>query len=136
MKKAIFLFAIALLSNVSTVFAQSGLNIHIGAGGIDVQPDAFVSYYQAPSERVVWLRQENIPQDQWPLVFEIARASNTSPERVWEIRRHRSSWYEVISELNVPPSYFYYEGYSRPRRGWSDGDFVRLASVKYISGST
>jgi hypothetical protein len=150
-----FLQAIASLCCGMSVSAQSGLSIHIGKNGIDVRPDAFASYYQAPADRIGWLQRENIPTEQWPLLFEIARAGSVAPDRVWELRRQRSSWHDVLSALNVPPSHFYYDapanqqlsppygrayGYYRAHPAeiahWSDGDLVRLASVKYISDST
>ena len=155
MKKLFFLLTLTSICCITPVSAQTGVNIHIGEHGIDIRPDAFISYYQAPPDRTVWLQREKIPEAQWPLLFEIARAGNVTPDRVWEIRRQQSSWYDVLNALKVPPSYFYYEvpaeqrlsppygrayGYyrSHPTESvrWSDGDLVRLASVKYISDST
>lgn len=137
------------------VMAQSGLNIHIDKNGIDIQPETFMSYYQAPAERVNWLQGENIPEAQWPLLFEISRAGNVTTDRVWELRKQAASWLDVLNILKVPPSYFYYDvpdpqrlsppygrayGYYRNHPTetvhWTDQDLVRLSSVRYITEST
>lgn len=155
MKKKCFLIALMLSCYVTPVFAQSGLNIHIGEDGIDIEPDTFISHYQAPLDKFTWLDNQNIPSEQWPLLFEIARAGNVSTDRVWELRRGATSWFDVLTALNVSPSYFYYDiqgaenlpppygkayGYYRnhPYESvrWSDQDMIGLASVKYISEST
>jgi hypothetical protein len=139
----------------TTTLAQTGLNIHIGEDGIDIQPDAFVSYYHAAPERITWLQRNDIPVVQWPLLFEVARAANARLEDVWEMRKQHSNWYDVLTLLKVPSSYFYYDvpveqklsppygrayGYYRSHPNeivrWSDADFISFASVKYISDST
>lgn len=158
MKKLLFtlLFqTIILICSSNPVSAQAGFNIHIGENGVDIKPDEFINYYQAPPERIVWLQREKIPEEQWPLLFELARAGNVTPDRVWEIRRQQSNWNDVLGVINVPPSYFYYDvpssnrlsppygkayGYYRNHPTevvrWSDSDLARLASVRFITEST
>ncbi len=147
------LFAAIFVSAYSS--AQSGLNVQINEQGINISQNAFTTYYQTANERIVWLNQQKIAQEQWPLLFETARAGNIPPEKVWESRKARSSWSEVLRDFNIPASYFYYEtpamqplappfgqayGYykSHPDElpNWSDQDLIKLASVKYLSDST
>ncbi len=87
-------------------FAQ-GINLHIDKTGIDIQPDQFVSYYQSPPDRLSWLVEQNIPQQQWPLLFEIARAANVPLEQVWDVRRQRGNWNDVLGYFNVSSILFF-----------------------------
>lgn len=157
MKKLLLvLFSVPIaLTSFSLSTSAQGINVHIGTDGIDIRPDAFVSYYHAPPESTLWLQRENIPELQWPLLFEIARAANVAPQRVWELRRQHPNWYDVLAALSVPASYFYYDvpatqqlsppygrayGYYRNHPSeivrWSDADLIKLASVKYIADSS
>jgi len=152
-KLIISLFYTIFVATVAV--AQTGVTVHIDKGGIDIRPDALLSYYQAPHDRNLWLQQQKIPQSQWPLLFEIARAGNTTLEKVWEVRRQVSTWQDVLNTLTIPTTYFYYDvpnseqlappygrayGYHRNNPNevvkWSDDDLVKLASVKFITDST
>jgi len=158
MKHFIFLILLLIITSICSsadASAQAGYTIHIGKNGLVVLPDELVNYYQAPPDRVGWLNGAKIPEDQWPLLFELAHAGKVTPDRVWEIRRQQSGWADVLEELGVSPSYFYYEmpntqrlsppygkayGYYRNHPSetvrWSDEDLVKLASVRFITEST
>jgi hypothetical protein len=136
------------------VYAQD-FNVHFGPGGIDIHPQTFSNYYSLPPERVSYLRERRIPDYQWPLYYEVARASNMDVARVIEERNRHRSWYDLLLALGLSPNFLYLDepsyaslgppygrayGYYRNNPSevyrWSDSDLYNLAAVKFLSQSS
>lgn len=142
---------IPALAKVEAADVQVG--IAIGETGVQGFHDAVSTYYHVPGEKVVVIRNRNIPDEHLPAVFFLAQRVQVSHEVIGDLRLGGKSWMEVsanfaltaeifqvqVIETYGPPygkAYGYYK--NRKREEWAalkltDDEIVNLVNVKFLS---
>ncbi|MES2200626.1 MAG: hypothetical protein V4498_00080 [candidate division FCPU426 bacterium] len=80
-------------------------------------------YYGVPTERVTYVRERRIPDDEIPVVFFLAREARVSPEIIIEQRLGGRTWMDISLGFHLSPAIFYvpYQGDPGPPYGRAYG---------------
>ncbi|SYZ74369.1 conserved exported hypothetical protein [Candidatus Zixiibacteriota bacterium] len=156
MRKLIFGIVIALaLMTFGSAGAQTEVRagISVGDNGVNSFYLAIGSFYHVPEREVVAVRDKDIPDDQLPVVFFIARRAHVDPDLVIKLRLGGKSWLEITHYYKLSPEIYYIDagdisgppygkafGYFRnhPRSEWrearlDDDDIINLVNLRFLS---
>jgi len=137
--------ALAAVGNPAAAAVSVGLSVGDGGNHFDV---AVGDYYQVPPARVEVIRQRNIPEEEMPVVFFIARQAHVAPEDVVALRSRHMPWRDVARHYGIGADAFYVETtradgpYGRFRRyrrdQWrrvrlEDADIVNFVNLRFLS---
>lgn len=158
MKKNIIFIAL-LLSFVSFSFARAGQNVEfgmsIGSQGLKGFYLAVGDYFSVPQQQIIIVKENNIPDEEMPVVFFIAQQANVPVMTIINMRLSGKSWTSITLNLGLSPAIFYVPvttvvvtgtpyghayGYykNKPRKMWNkivldDDDVVNLVNLKFVS---
>lgn len=158
MKKNIIFIAL-LVSFISLSSARSDQNVEfgmsIGSQGLKGFYLAVGDYFSVPQQQIIIVKQNNIPDEEMPVVFFIAQQANVPVMTVVNLRLSGKSWTSITVSLGLSPAIFYVPvttvvvagppyghayGYYRnkPRKLWNkivldDDDVVNLVNLKFVS---
>lgn len=90
----------------SSLFAQINAGISIGDRGLRSFYLSVGDYYNVPQREVVVVHERNIPDEEIPVVFYIAKRAHVSPEEVAVYRRRGCSWMEVTRHYGLGPDIY------------------------------
>jgi len=137
--------ALAAVGNPAAAGVSVGLSVGDGGNHFDV---AVGDYYQVPPARVEVIRQRNIPEEEMPVVFFIARQAHVAPEDVVALRLRHMPWRDVARHYGIGADAFYvattradgpYGRFHRYRRDqWrrvrlEDADIVNFVNLRFLS---
>jgi hypothetical protein len=111
------------------------------------------NYYQVPQERVLFVRDRQIPDEEIPVVFFLASRAGVGPEIIIEKRLAGRSWMEIALFYRLDPGIFYvplrgepgppygraYGYYKRQHKNqWNkirlaDADIVNFVNLRFLS---
>ena len=134
--------------------ADMNVGLSIGDEGIKRFYLAIGEQYQLPEKEVVVVRQRNIPDEELPVVFFLARQSKAAPDIIVQLRLGGKSWMEITAHFGLGADIFYvplahpvsrspygkaYGHYKDKRHGeWktihlADADIVNLVNLRFMS---
>lgn len=133
--------------------ADVSFGLSVGEEGIKSFYLAVGEHYRVPEKEIVIVRQKNIPNEEMPVVFFLAKRTGTTPEAIIKLRLGGKSWMEItahfglsaeiyyvpVKEVSGPPygkAYGHFK--NRERNQWreiklTDGDIVNFVNLKFIS---
>ncbi len=152
-------FIALLLSFVCFSFARADQNVEfgmsIGSQGLKGFYLAVGDYFSVPQQQIIVVKENNIPDEEMPVVFFIAQQANVPVMTVVNLRLSGESWTSITLSLGLSPAIFYVPvtmtvvpgppyghayGYYRhkPRKMWNkivldDDDVVNLVNLKFVS---
>ncbi|MDA8089493.1 MAG: hypothetical protein M0Z61_04645 [Nitrospiraceae bacterium] len=149
-KKKSVIVSIVFGAVLAATPAMAGINLgfSLNNGGIS---NFFLSagdYYQAPPREVVVVQRE-VPEDEAPVVFYLARRAHCSPDRIVRMRRRGFTWWRITMALRLNPNIYYVPvdeerigppygrayGFYRHHgpRYLSDPDIVNMVNLRFMS---
>jgi len=110
-------------------------------------------HYQVEEEEIVVIRKRNIPDEEMPVVFFLAKRAGVSPAVIVKLRLGGKSWMEITADFGLTAEIFYVpvtvdpgppygKAYghfrNRERAEWgqiwlTDGDIVNFVNLRFIS---
>ena len=137
----------------STGRADVSFGLSVGDDGIKSFYLAVGEHYQVPEKEIVVVKKQNIPNEEMPVVFYLARRAGTTPEAIIKLRLGGQSWMEItahfgltaeiyyvpVKEASGPPYGKAYGHFKhRNRNQWqeiklTDDDVVNFVNLKFIS---
>jgi hypothetical protein len=136
--KFLMISALLPLGSIPAV-AGTQFGVSVSDRGLESFFLSIGQHYRAPREKVVYVHQQRIPDEEIPVVFLIAREARVAPETVVRLRRSGWTWVKIARYYRLQPTVFYVSGYHRtPYRHWNqvrftDAEVVRLVNVRFIS---
>jgi len=132
--------------------AEVNFGLSIGDDGIKGFYLAIGEHYRVPEREVVVVRERNIPDEELPVVFFLARETGVAPETIVKLRLGGKSWMDITLQLGRAADVFYVPivhdpgppygkayGYYKKhdRRHWNeirlaDADIVNFVNLKFI----
>ena len=146
MKRVSFILALLGLANLS--WSQVQVGVSVGAGG-DSFHLAIGSYYHAPAAQITVCQQQNIPDEEQPVVFFVAQQVHVAPGVIINLRAGGMSWVAIFHRYHLSPRvlyvpvrgsvvgtpyggfYAYYRGGRRVRL--VDADIVNMVNLRFAS---
>lgn len=147
----ISLTSAAALVMSSPARASVDIGISIGDEGIRDFYLSIGDYYHVPEREVIIIRERNIPDEEIPVVFFLAKRARVSPAGIVDLRLRGMTWMDITLHYHLTPEIFYvpvkvrppygkaYGHYlNKPRKKWKrivlrDDDVVDLVNLKFIS---
>jgi hypothetical protein len=153
------IFSLIAVCFLAVLFADPGraadvnAGISIGDEGLKGFYLAIGEQYQAPEREVVAVRQWQIPDEEIPVVFFLARRANVGPEVVIKMRLGGKSWMDIaigygltaevfyvpVTVVPGPPygkAYGHFRNHDRSKWGTirlADADIINFVNLKFIS---
>ena len=87
-----------------TAGVEFGLSISDGAKSFYL---AVGERYEVPQEKVIVIREKNIPDEELPVLFFVARRAGVAPEVVVKMRLGGKSWMDISLHYGVTAETFY-----------------------------
>jgi hypothetical protein len=132
--------------------AEVNVGLSIGDEGIKGFYLAIGEHYRVPEKEVVVVRERNIPDEELPVVFFLARETHVAPETIVKLRLGGKSWMDITLQLGRTAEMFYvpivhdpgppygkaYGHYKKhDRHHWNeirlaDNDIVNFVNLKFI----
>jgi len=148
-------FAAILMIGGAPGNARSDVSLGLSADdeGIREFHLAIGEFYRVPEPEIVVVRQRNIPEEELPVVFFMAKRANVAPSVIIDLRLGGKSWMDITYYYGLGADIYYVEtrvvsgppygralGYykNKPRKQWKyiklqDNDIVNLVNLKFIS---
>jgi hypothetical protein len=135
--------------------ARAGVDV-----GLSVDEDgikgfylAIGEHYRVPEREVIVVRERNVPDEELPVVFFLARHASVEPAAVVKLRLGGMSWMDITIHFSLSPSIFYIDfdrdpgppygkawGHFRKheKARWGeirlpDADIVNIVNLKFVS---
>jgi hypothetical protein len=150
MKKFALLAAAFLVA--ASAYAQVSGGITITDEGVKNFYLAIGQAYNVPERDVIVVHERNVPDDEIPVVYFLARRAHVRPETIVEMRLGGRSWMDITTHYHLRPSIFYvpmsgdpgpaygraYGYWKHPRKEWKrmrleDDDIVKMVNLQFVS---
>ncbi len=146
----------ALIVVALAVPAQSA-DFNFGLSGDEEGLNSFYlaigDHYRAQEKEIRVVREHQVPDDEMPVVFFLARRANVSPSVIVDLRMGGSSWMDITVKYDLSPEIYYVEvkdvdgppyGHAyghykkHPKNKWNeiklaDRDIVNIVNLRFIS---
>jgi len=132
--------------------AQMSAGISINNDGVNSFYLAIGQTYNVPQRQVVVFHERQIPDEELPVIYFIARRARVTPDAVVNLRLSGMSWMDITLHYRLSPSIYYialngdpgpeygraYGQWKQPRRQWSqirldDEDIVKMVNLQFVS---
>lgn len=158
MRYALLIAAVVLLAlsfaEPGPATAQWNLGVSIGNEGLNGFHLSVGEYYRVPEREVLVVRKRGIPDEELPVVFNLATQAHVAPGTIIDLRLRGMSWMDITLRYGLSPEIYYVPvkaakvgppyrnayGYYRkhPRHEWNrivlhDKDVVNLVNLKFMS---
>jgi hypothetical protein len=140
---------------VSTAFAVGGeaqVGASISNGQIKDFYLAIGEHFRVPEKDIIAVHQKNIPDEELPVVYFLAKRVHVRPSAIIEMRLAGKSWWDITVHYHLGADIYYvpvrnavgnpaaraFTYYRRPKAEWksivlNDDDIVTLVNVRFIS---
>jgi hypothetical protein len=103
-----FVFALMLVLMIGNPCkADVDVGVSIGDDGIKSFYLAIGDHYKVPENEIIVVRKKNIPDDELPIVFFLARKAGVSPEVIIKLRLGGRSWWDITVHFGLNASIYY-----------------------------
>jgi hypothetical protein len=147
------LLVIMLWPTANTCRSEVNIGLSLGEDGIKGFYLAIGDHYQVEEKVIVTARKKNLPDEEMPVVFFLARNAAVSPEVIVKLRLGGKSWMEITHHFNLTAELYYVPVERKPgppygkayghfknkkKTDWksiqlSDPDIVNFVNLKFIS---
>ncbi len=153
MKKIMAAVLFAVLAGAS---ARADVNLGLSADedGLREFHMAVGDFYSVPEKEVVVIRERQVPDEEMPVIFYLAKKAKVAPGAIVDLRLGGKSWMDITYYYGMGADIYYVEaaapsgppygralGYykEKPKSQWKyiklgDDDVVNLVNLKFISG--
>lgn len=105
---SIFVLAAVLLWPAARVAtAQIDVGLSLDNEGIRSFHLAIGEHYQVPEKEIIVIREKNVPDEELPVVFFLARKGGVAPATVIKLRLGGKSWMEITRHFGLTAEIFY-----------------------------
>ena len=154
-RKLSFVISLVIVAAFGATNSQAGVSIGVSADqdGVKGFYLAIGEQYRVPEREVVVVRERNIPDDELPVVFFLARYASVEPGVIVKLRLGGESWMDIALHYHLSPEIFYVAfdrdpgppygkawGYYKKhkRADWgtirlADTDIVNVVNLKFVS---
>ncbi|HUV31540.1 MAG TPA: hypothetical protein VMY05_10680 [Acidobacteriota bacterium] len=156
MRKIFIFAALSILSlgfSATRSRADVDVGVSIGDDGIKGFYLAIGDHYQVPQKQVLIVRERNIPDEELPVVFFLAKRAGVAPGVIIDLRLKDKSWMAITLHFGLSAEIFYVpvsvdpgppygKAYGhfrkRARNKWgeirlADADVINLVNLRFIS---
>ena len=143
----------AALALTSPARAGVDVGLSIDDDGVKGFYLAIGEHYRVPEREVVVVRERNVPDEELPVVFFLARHASVAPDLIVKLRLGGMSWIDIALRYNLSPSIFYIDfdrdpgppygkawGHFRnqEKAKWGqirlpDADIINIVNLKFVS---
>ncbi|KAA3636246.1 MAG: hypothetical protein DWP97_03070 [Calditrichaeota bacterium] len=136
-----------------TGFAGVDAGISIDENGISDFHLAISKHYKVEEKEIVVIQKKNIPEEEIPVVFYLAKHLGVESSRIVKLRLDGLTWHEICKFYGISPELFFVElkqkpgppygraygkYHKRPQRNWreiylSDADIINWTNLKFAS---
>ncbi len=102
---ALAIFAIALIAPKSQAEVSAGITLD--KDGIKSFHLAIGDHYGVPEKDVVVVRERNVPEEELPVVFFLAKHAGVAPSVIVQLRLGGKSWMEISHRFGLTADLFY-----------------------------
>lgn len=133
--------------------ADVNAGISLDGDGIKGFYLAIGDHYNVSQDQIIVVRQRNIPDEELPVVFFLARRVGVAPDVIIKLRLGGMSWMEITADFGLSPEIYYIpvaidpgppygKAYghfkNRDRHEWgriwlADADIVNFVNLRFIS---
>jgi len=142
-----------VLALTSKTRAGVDVGLSVDEDGIKGFYLAIGEHYRVPEREVVVVRDRNVPDEELPVVFFLARHASVEPAAIVKLRLGGMSWMDIALHFSLSPSIFFIEfdrdpgppygkawGHFRNREKahWGDirlpdADIINIVNLKFVS---
>jgi len=153
MRKIVLGITLLLLGLSSSAIGGVDIGLSIEDGSISQFHLAIGSFYHVPEKEMKVVVEKKIPDEEWPVVFFIARRAKVSPEKVIELRLGGKNWMQISLHYGINADAYYvpaervsgppygkaYGHYKNKKRSnWnhitlSDTDIINFVNLRFLS---
>jgi len=148
-------FATAMALTLSAITTKGDVSVGLSADndGIKSFYLSIGEQYRVPEKEVIIVRERNIPDDELPVVFFIARQATIEPSVIVKLRLEGKSWIDITAHFGLSPAIYYVAfqkdpgppygkawGYYKKHKKdeWktiklADADIVNFVNIKFMS---
>lgn len=110
-----FVFTLLLVLSISNPCkADVDIGVSIGDDGIKSFYLAIGNHYNVPEKEIIIVRKKNIPDDELPIVYFLARKAGVSPGVIIKLRLGGKSWWEITVHFGLNAGIYYVPVKSNP----------------------
>ncbi len=155
--RRLYLTAVLIIVLVSPLTqlcrAEVTVGATIGDDGIRQFHLAISKQFNYPEKEVVVVRERNIPEDELPVVFFLARRAQVTPMTIVKLRLGGQSWWDISLHYGLSPDVFFVPVHGDPgppygraygyykdkdKHHWKnvrlgDDDIMNLVNLRFIS---
>ena len=153
MRNILIVAALAVFFVIPSFAADVNLGVSLDNDGLKGFYLSIGEHYRVADKEIVAARKNNIPNEEMPVAFFLARQANTSPEAVIKLRLGGKSWMDITAHFGLSAEIFYvplkqvsgppygnaYGHFkNKNRKEWknirlTDPDIVNFVNLKFIS---
>jgi hypothetical protein len=106
--KILALLGILILSPIANQSqAEVSFGLSIDNDGLKGFYLAIGEHYQVPEKQIVVVREKNIPDEEMPVVFFLARKSGVTPDVIIKLRLSGNTWMDITTHYGLTAEVFY-----------------------------
>jgi len=144
---------IAVLALAPMTRAGVDVGLSVDEDGVRSFYLAIGEHYRVPEREVVVVRERNVPDEELPVVFFLARHASVEPAAIVKLRLQGLSWMDITLRFSLSPAIFFVDfdrdpgppygkawGHFRNREKarWGevrlpDVDIVNIVNLKFVS---
>jgi hypothetical protein len=148
-----FAVIILLAAGAQTSRADVNLGVSIDEDGVKGFYLAIGEHYQVPEKEVVVIKKRNVPDEELPVIFFLARRCEVAPEVIIKLRLGGKSFMDICLQYGLTAELFYVPMQRTPgppygkawghfkktkKKDWgtirlSDVDIVNFVNLRFIS---
>ena len=153
-KRALFFAALILVSSITAFAAKGEVNagISISDGQIKNFYLAIGEQYRVPQKEIIAVHERNIPNEELPVVYFLAKRAHVRPSAIVELRHAGKSWWDITLRYHLGADIYHvpvrgalghpasraFTHYRRPKAEWkqivlNDDDIVTLVNTRFIN---
>ena len=111
--------------------SAAGTTVSFGAASAAVDAGEFEKHYGSTTERMMWLRDQHIPEMEWPLLFETVKAGKADIVEVVSSRQGHKTWPEILQQYGVTAQQLALPSIAQKQPGAED-QLIRGAAAKFL----
>jgi len=147
------LIAALLLLFAGSTQAQVSAGVQVTDDGLKSFYFAIGQTYHVPEREITVVHERNIPDEELPVVYFIAKRAHVRPDAVVDLRVKGESWMDITLHYGLSPEIFYVDydgdpgpvfgrayGFYRghPHREWrqirlADDDICNMVNLRFVS---
>jgi len=109
MRKSVMILLSTLLLTAAGQLSRADVSVGLSVDddGLKAFHLAIGEHYQVPERQVVLVREKNVPEEELPVVFFLARRADVDPSVIVKLRLGGYSWMEITAKYGLSAEIYY-----------------------------